>query len=228
MGVSKRKKVDKKPNAAGEPSTIEPIPYTPNLKRQLGSVFASILFTYLEIHHPAPQDEKPRISSLPVDIDMDTIARDLQVSRRTLQLSFPMLACWFSSERERVGAQSGGKEFFTLKHSQYPKYKPYSLVGSKAQHGRVVLQLRRNAALVAKLLDSCASPRFPSPQQAIAPTEQPPQTPRELPAQSEACATVLPARTLAEIMLRASVLDGDRRAGRHERERSMRSRKEGI
>jgi len=82
--VKDRKTIDERPAVQREPSTIPPVPYHPNLKLALNSVTASILLTYLETHHPAPPAAPGRLSSLPVTIDLDQVAQDLQLSRRTL------------------------------------------------------------------------------------------------------------------------------------------------
>ena len=51
--------------ASVPPSTIEPLPYFPNLKSQLRGVTASLVLTYLEIHHPAPRDSNGTILAGP-------------------------------------------------------------------------------------------------------------------------------------------------------------------
>jgi hypothetical protein len=110
------------------PSTIEPLPYFPNLHRHIRSVTASLVLTYLEIHHPAPPDPCRSYSSAPVTLDLDAVAADLQVSRRTLLVSLSILSAWWPEEMARCSAARAGREFLNHDHSRYGVWKYFRCV----------------------------------------------------------------------------------------------------
>jgi hypothetical protein len=66
------------------PSGLQPLPFYPNLKRELRSVTGALVLTYLEIYYPPPQDASGALLSAPVTLHLDQISEDLQISRRTL------------------------------------------------------------------------------------------------------------------------------------------------
>src|ERR1039458_2508270 len=98
-------------NVPMPPSTIEPPPYFPNLHRRIRSVTASLVLTYLEIHHPAPPDPCGGLSRAPVTLDLDAVAADLQVTRRTLLVNLSILGTWWPTELARCSAARAGREF---------------------------------------------------------------------------------------------------------------------
>jgi hypothetical protein len=149
-------------------STIEPLPYFPNLKSQLHSVTASLLLTYLEIHHPAPRGPDGTILTTPVTLDLDAVAADLQVSRRTLHVSLCCLSTWWSSELERQRAARASREFLNPDHTRYGRLKFYSATGSKTWRPGTIIQLRRNFGHLAKLLQDAGIATLAVPVPAIA------------------------------------------------------------
>ncbi len=63
------------------------VPYSPALKRIVGSVNAALVVTYLEMHYPSPPPEPPRRYGLPVEVNFARMADDLAVDRRTLGIA---------------------------------------------------------------------------------------------------------------------------------------------
>ena len=212
--MNDRKTIDERPAVQREPSTIPPVPYHPNLKLALNSVTASILLTYLETHHPAPPAAPGRLSSLPVIIDLDQVAQDLQVSRRTLRLTLSQLGVWVRSEDQRWRAHRAGREFLQPGHTRYGTTKPYSFVGRNADTRGIRLELRRNRRYLDFLLKSAGVnvPHYdwpvstgPNLRTIIAPV-----APSALPSNAR----------VVELLERASVLAGDRRRTRYQRLRA--------
>src|ERR1035437_3795756 len=75
-------------------STIDPLPFLPNLARTLHGPTLSLVLTYLEIHHPAPESESGPYSSLssaPIMLDCDQACADLGISNRTLHIALNCL-----------------------------------------------------------------------------------------------------------------------------------------
>ena len=83
------------------PSDTTPIPYLPGLKQILPNVTCAVLVTYLEMRFPAPSDDPKRQASLPVTVSVDTVSRELAISRRTLGLSLYAIARVYREEAER-------------------------------------------------------------------------------------------------------------------------------
>jgi hypothetical protein len=123
-----------------EPSQIDPIPYYPNLHRQLHSFTASIILAYLEIHHPAPQD----YPAAPVTVDPDIVSHNLQVGRRTLLTAFSVIGTWWKTEELRARGARANREFLNPLHSFHGTTKPYSITGSKSWESRITWVIRRN------------------------------------------------------------------------------------
>src|SRR5271163_2928679 len=134
------------------PSTIEPLPYFPNLHRCIHGVTASLVLTYLEIHHPAPRDSNGTILTTPVTLNLDAVAADLQVSRRTLNVSLSVLCTWWPTEIARLRAARACREFLNPDHSRYGRWKFYSATGPKTWRPGTVIQLRRNFGHLSRLL----------------------------------------------------------------------------
>ena len=86
------------------PSGLLPLPYYPNLKRELRSVTGALVLTYLEIYHPPLQDASGALLSAPVTLHLDQISEDLQISRRTLFTALCVLAARWGSEEARARA----------------------------------------------------------------------------------------------------------------------------
>ena len=133
-------------------STIEPLPYFPTLKCQLRGVTASLVLTYLEIHHPPPQDSIGAILTTPVTLNLDAVATDLQVSRRTLLVTLSVLCAWWPTEEARCRAARASREFLNPDHIRYGPWKYYSVTGSKTWRPGTIIQLRRNFAYLTWLL----------------------------------------------------------------------------
>ena len=133
-------------------SAIEPLPYFPNLKGHLRSVTASLVLTYLETHDPAPRGADGAILTTPVTLDLDAVAADLQVSRRTLCVNLSVLCAWWPTEEARSRAARAGREFINPDHSRYGRLKFYSATGSKTWRPGTIIRLRRNFGQLTKLL----------------------------------------------------------------------------
>jgi hypothetical protein len=74
------------------------MPYFLNLKGELRGVTASMVLTYLEIHHPALRDSNGTSLTIPVTLNLDAVAGDLQISRRTLFVTLSVLCAWWPAE----------------------------------------------------------------------------------------------------------------------------------
>ena len=134
------------------PSAIEPLPYFPNLKGQLRGVTASLVLTYLEIHHPAPRGPDGAILTTPVTLNLDAVAADLQVTRRTLLVNLSILCAWWPTEEGRCRAARASREFLNPDHIRYGPWKFYSATGSKTWRPGTIIHLRRNFAYLTWLL----------------------------------------------------------------------------
>jgi hypothetical protein len=134
------------------PSAIEPLPYFPNLKGQLRSVTASLVLTYLEIHHPASRGLNGAILTTPVTLNLDAVTADLQVTRRTLLVNLSILCAWWPTEEGRCRAARASREFLNPDHIRYGPWKFYSATGSKTWRPGTIIQLRRNFAYLTWLL----------------------------------------------------------------------------
>src|ERR1039458_4821355 len=150
--ICERNKSVRPSKAPLPPSTIEPLPYFPNLHRHIHSVTASLVLTYLEIHHPAPRDSNGTILAAPVTLDLDAVAADLQVSRRTLCVNLSVLCAWWPTEEARGRAARASREFLNPDHIRYGPWKYYSVTGSKTWRPGTIIQLRRNFAYLTWLL----------------------------------------------------------------------------
>ena len=199
------------------PSTIGAIPFYPNLKKSFERVTSCIVFTYLEMHHAAPQDTLGRISSLPVTVSVEAVCGDLQVTRRTLALALFPLSTLYTSEASRWSAARAAREFIQPNHSRLGRIKPYSIVSANKLAHSHELVLRRNLPLIRTISQKAGMAQgFPH---VFAPT------PPNRQANAEECrkmAVTQPTlhqapKSLAEILLRASVLAGDRRSLRYPR-----------
>lgn len=217
--VSETEKSEK-PNRL--PSTIGVVPYYPNLKLAFDRIASCLVFTYLEIHYPAPQDTQGRTSSLPVTVDVETVCRDLKMNRRTLRFALIPLCTLYREEAKRWSAARSAREFFNHRHSRLGKIKPFSCVTDNRSLDRThTLTIRRNNPFIAKILADAAITRLSDMQlitQTLAPT-QPDATSANKYPEITARRNDLGGLTesLAEILLRASALAGDRRKIRYPR-----------
>jgi hypothetical protein len=199
------------------PSGLQPLPFYPNLKRELRSVTGALVLTYLEIYHPPLQDASGALLSAPVTLHLDQISEDLQISRRTLFTALCVLAARWRSEEACARAARAGREFLNPAHTINGRTKFYSVTGAIGYLPHTTVQLRRNFPLISfmlqkagitslvhqafigidhfKTLDAAAN---------SAPTAH-------IPAQKE---------SLSEILSRTSVLAGDRRSTRYPRLRA--------
>ncbi len=199
------------------PSGLLPLPFYPNLKRELRSVTGALVLTYLEIYHPPPQDASGALLREPVTLHLDQISEDLQISRRTLFTALCVLAARWGSEEARARAARAGREFLNPAHTINGKFKFYSITGAIGYIPHTIVQLHRNFSLISYTLknagitslaqqDFIGIDRFKTLDAAAisAPTA------RAL-AQKE---------SLSEILSRTSVLAGDRRSTRYPRLRA--------
>jgi hypothetical protein len=134
------------------PSGLQPLPYHPNLKRELQSVTSALVLTYLEIYNPPSQDASGALLSAPVTLHLDKISQDLQISRRTLFTTLCVLAARWKSEEARARAARAGREFLNSEHSRYGKIKHYSITGAIGYIPHTIVQLRRNFPLLSYTL----------------------------------------------------------------------------
>jgi len=134
------------------PSSLPPVPYHPNLKRELRSVTAAMVLTYLEIYYPAPQDASGALLRAPVTLYLDQISQDLQISRRTLFTALCVLAARWGSEEARGRGARAGREFLNPAHTRNGHWKFYSITGAIGYVPSTIAQLRRNFPLLSALL----------------------------------------------------------------------------
>ena len=199
------------------PSTIGAIPFYPNLKLVFERVTSCLVFTYLEMHFPAPQDYPDRVSSLPVTVSPATLCRDLQISHRTLALALFPLCTLYSSEANRWSAARAAREFIQPNHSRLGRIKPYSIVSAnKLAHSHEFI-LRRNVPLIRTISrDAGMTQGFPHVFATTVPRTQ--SDLQECRKMDVTQASLLRSpESLAEILLRASVLAQDRRKVRYPR-----------
>ena len=136
----------------------DPIPYHAQLAKTLHGPTLALVLTYLEIHHPAPQDPESDphgLGNAPVVIDADAVCADLGISRRTLHVALNCLgACW-SDEVARARAARSGREFLNESHSGtihgHDKIKIYSITGLKAYSQPRTLTIRRNPSKLSSI-----------------------------------------------------------------------------
>ena len=148
-------------------------------------------------------------------LDLDAVAADLQVSRRTLLVNLSILSAWWPTEEARSRAARSGRDFLNPDHSRYGHWKFYSATGSKTWRPGTIIQLRRNLACLSKLLQDAGIATLAVPVPAVA---------LPVPAVAEfgvsASAAHIPAQkeSLSEIL--SSALALDRRSTRYPRLRA--------
>jgi hypothetical protein len=194
----------------------DPLPYYASLAKVLHGPTLALVMTYLEIHHPPPQDT-PELNSSPANtpilIDCDTACADLGISRRTLHVALSCLgACW-GTEVDRNRAARSGREFLNPSHSLKPTghdpVKIYSFTGPRQYLKPQILAMRRNYSKLASVLARAGL------------THTQPQV-TDIEAIGGQVSTVF---TLPAILASVAPNWGDRRAGRWERWRQERGRK---
>ena len=194
----------------------DPIPYYSGLAKVLHGPTLALTLTYLEWHHPAPQDSNdghPGPENAPVIIDCDEVSAALGISRRTLHIALCCLGCWWSTEEARARAARVDREFLNPAHALPPKghdpVKIYSVTGSKAWQNHRSLALRRNLPKLVSILSQAGIIKDQS----------------HLAANVDTSATSSSARSLPQIL--ASVLPDwrDRRVERWERWRRENGKK---
>ncbi len=194
------------------PSRPPTLPYHPNLKRELQSVTGALVLIYLEIHHPAPRDSNGTIVAAPVTLDLDAVAADLQVSRRTLLVNLSILCAWWPTEEARSRAARSGREFLNPDHTRYGRWKFYSATGPKTWRPGTIIQLRRNFAHLTKLLQDAGIATLAVPVPAVA---------LPVPEMADCCVSAPTAHILAQNQslseILSSALAGDRRSTRYPR-----------
>jgi hypothetical protein len=128
-----------------EPSTIDPLPYFPNIVRQVRGPTNAMVLTYLEMIHPCPQDANGAILDRPVTVDCDQACQDIQISRRTLHVALRCLGAWFLTEDQRQRAERVARAFINENHSLHGTVKFYSIVGPKEFFAAGIrLSIKRN------------------------------------------------------------------------------------
>lgn len=226
-------------------SSIPPLPCFPSLKRELRSWTATLLLTYLEIHHPSRQDAHGTLQNDEIQLEQDVVCEHLQVSRRTLFVTLCVLCARFKTELQRSRAARSAREFLNPAHITYGSIKHYSMVGPSSTRPGTVVYLRRNHRLIAQTLAnaeltsqiiidaatafSSVHASFPSflPQLAAAtttPQAHPQPTPNIPLATIERASNSLSSlqsgasnSRLIDALLAGSVLSGDRRSVRYPR-----------
>ena len=73
-------------------SGLRPLPYFPNVKRQVRSTTAAVVMSYFEIYCPSRQDSSGVLLSDAVTVDLGRVSADLQLGRRTLYIAICILA----------------------------------------------------------------------------------------------------------------------------------------
>ena len=175
-----------------------------------------LVFTNLEMHHPVPET-LGRLSSLPVTVAVDTICRDLQITRRTLALALFPLCTLYPSEASRWSAARAAREFIQPKHTRLGRFKPFSIVSANKLAQSHQFVLRRNLPLIRTIGQNAGMTQiFPHVLSPTLPLTQ--ADAQECRKMAVAQASLLRSpESLAEILLRASVLSGDRRKVRYPR-----------
>ena len=198
-----------------DPSKIDPIPYYPNLHRQLHSLSASILVAYLEIHHPPPQDANGQPTDGPVRLELDRASDDLQVSRRTLYVTLAILSVFWKTEEARARGARARREFIQPDHIRLPQAKLYSVTGSKSFWPGSIWGLRRNFPLLAYTLQQAGFTQERC-------VYSPPVTQLDGGGALVHGASSGPLKSLSELIIERSALGGDGRVTRPARERGSR------
>jgi len=132
-----------------------PIPYYASLCKVLGGATLALVVTYLEIHHPPPNDATRTPagpSSAPVFVGCDQICEAIGVNRRTLHIALYRMCVWWRNEEARSAALRSGREFLNADHSKFGKVKPYSIVGSRQFTNPQTLTFRRNYGRINQIL----------------------------------------------------------------------------
>jgi hypothetical protein len=200
----------------------EPLPYWASLAKVLHGPTLALVLTYLEFHHPAPQDTSEphsRASEQPVVLDCDSVCADLGVSRRTLHIAFSCLGTCWSTEEERGRVARAGREFINPAHSLAPQghdpVKIYSFTGSKRYTSPArSLTLRRNHPKLTNVL-------------AIAGLTQLPLAELQLTPEIDVYASSSTVNTLPQILKYVLPDWGDRRSERWDRWRRENGHKSG-
>jgi hypothetical protein len=199
------------------PSGLQPLPYYPNLKRELRSVTGALVLTYLEIYHPPSQDESGALLRAPVTLHLDQISEDLQISRRTLFTALCVLAARWGSEEARARATRVGREFLNPAHTINGRTKFYSVTGAIGYIPHTIVQLRRNFPLISAMLQKAGITSLA--QQEFVGIDR--FKTLDAAAISAPTARILAQKeSLSEILPRASALGGDRRSTRYPRLRA--------
>ncbi len=199
------------------PSGLLPLPYCPNLKRELRSVTGALVLTYLEIYHPSLQDASGALLRVPVTLHLDQISEDLQISRRTLFTALCVLAARWVSEETRARAARAGREFLNPAHTINGRVKFYSVTGAIGNVPHTIVQLRRNFSLISCTLQkagitSLAQQEFVGVDRFMK---------MEVPGILASTAHVQQEKmSIAGILSRASLFSGDRRSTRYPRLRA--------
>ena len=190
----------------------EPLPYYAGLAKVLHGPTLALVLTYLEFHHPAPQDSSevhPGHATGPTDepvvLDCDIASAALGVSRRTLHIALVCLGTFWLTEDARARAARSAREFLNPLHTRFDPVKIYSFTGSKAYltpHRNLVM--RRNRS---KLLSTFTQAGIISPVICQLHDSQ----------DDDISATSLSLRTLPSILQQVMPDWGDRRKDRWER-----------
>lgn len=200
----------RKADAPTYSSTIDPLPAYPMLKAQLRSWAATLLMTYLEIHHPDPQDYSEASAPYPFTVSIETMCDAIQVHRRTLLVSLYVLCSRFPSEEAQRRAARASREFLNPLHSMNGVVKHYSLVGPSSHRPGIVWTFRRNRAHLRSTMRKAGILRWNA--------DLPELTPNYSSHTSAISAIPGPSfSALSEVLFRASELSLDRRSVRYPR-----------
>jgi len=174
--------------------------------------------TYLEMRFPAPQDHP----GFPVTVSAETVCREVRISRRTLGLSLHAIARVYKEEAKRSSSARGYREFINQHHREKGTRKLYSIVCDHNLERAHTFILRRNIPLLHATFANCgfsASSLAGWAKASSEPGMHETKGATELTKVAAAPLLVSAPRTLAEILLSASQLSGDRRSTRYPRQR---------
>lgn len=200
------------------PSPIPCLPYFPVLRPELGSTPAVLLFTYLEIYFPTPQDPEIPLRGRSFAFNLGVAGADLQLSRRTLRTAFYLLSSWFETEDSRFAAARAAREFLPQRRNYYLRQSLYSVVGPKSLHTDVTYSVRRNHHAIQDLVRIHAIPTIARCElQALPYFENVVHHTIERARLLRSSPLVAQKKALADILTSPSVLSGDRRRVRYGR-----------
>lgn len=148
-------------------------------------------------------------------LNLDSVAADLGVSRRTLCVNLSVLCAWWPTEEARGRAARAGREFLNPDHTRYGRWKFYSATGSKTWRPGTIIQLRRSFECLTKLLQDAGIATLAVPVPAVV---LPVPAMAECSVSPSAAHILVQKESLSEIL--SSALGLDRRSARYPRLRA--------